>query len=99
VISGKTRHSPTCVGSVFGFPSRAIFQGTHTIQSRGSPFPQKAKAFAKLSALSQKRRFGTRKIIAREILGKLLPANFCDFKATPPFKRFRVFSGIFSLFP
>jgi len=33
-----------------------------------------------------------------ENLGKLLPAVFRDWRATPPFKRFRVLCGVFSLF-
>ena len=36
--------------------------------------------------------------LVHENLGKLLPAVFRDWRATPPFKRFRVLCGVFSLF-
>ena len=37
-------------------------------------------------------------VSAHENLGELSPAVFRDWRATPPFKRFRVFCGVFSLF-
>ena len=37
-------------------------------------------------------------VSAHENLGELSPAIFRDWRATPPFKRFRVFCGVFSLF-
>ena len=37
-------------------------------------------------------------VSAHENLGELSPAVFRDWRATPPFKRFRVLCGVFSLF-
>ena len=92
-------HCPRHARCNRSFPLRRALSGHTLLRAPHSPFLQKQK-FLQIRVRYRKSVVLLARVIvsAHENLGELSPAVFRDWRATPPFKRFRVFCGVFSLF-